>query len=222
MADRGGNRRETAARAPVPALDVPLPVDLPPSMFTGPGLLALADLLPVMTAYVDRSEVFRFANKPYAEWLGVPRKEIIGRTMRQVLGDKNYAERKAMIEAAMAGERTFFAATYEHPTRGTLALNIDYVPWVVPGGAEPQGICIVINDITEQRASERALRESEARFRRIANQAPVLMWVTRLDRTRDFVNDAYMEYLGTEDRELARTYDWRSGIHPDDLERVLA
>jgi PAS domain S-box-containing protein len=224
MADRGGNRRETAARAPVPALDVPLPVDLPPSMFTGPGLLALADLLPVMTAYVDRSEVFRFANKPYAEWLGVPRKEIIGRTMRQVLGDKNYAERKAMIEAAMAGERTFFAATYEHPTRGTLALNIDYVPWVVPGGAEPQGICIVINDITEQRASERALRESEARFRRIANSAPALMWVTRLDRVRDFVNDAYAEFACGPDcgPDAARTLDWRERIHPDDVERIVA
>ena len=48
------------------------------------------------------------------------------------------------------------------------------------------------------------------------------MWVTRLDRTRDFVNDAYMEYLGTDDREEARLYDWRSGIHPDDRERVLA
>jgi PAS domain S-box-containing protein len=48
------------------------------------------------------------------------------------------------------------------------------------------------------------------------------MWVTRLDRTRDFVNDAYMEYLGTENREIARTYDWREGIHPDDVERIVA
>ena len=42
--------------------------------------------------------------------------------------------------------------------------------------------------MTEQRATERALRESEERFRRIANSAPVMMWVTRLDRVRDFVN----------------------------------
>jgi PAS domain S-box-containing protein len=48
------------------------------------------------------------------------------------------------------------------------------------------------------------------------------MWVTRLDRTRDFVNDAYMDYLCTEDREFARTYDWRDGIHPDDVERITA
>src|SRR5436305_8846696 len=79
----------------------------------------------------------------------------------------------------------------------------------------------LIKDVTEQRTAERALKESEARFRRIATQAPVLMWVTRLDRTRDFVNDGYMDFLGTDDREVARTYDWRSGIHPDDVERII-
>src|SRR5438309_2306694 len=55
----------------------------------------------------------------------------------------------------------------------------------------------------------------------IADVLPVLMWVTRLDRTRDFVNDAYMDFLNTDDREHARTYDWRSGIHPDDVERII-
>src|SRR5437660_9218357 len=94
-----------------------LPADLPPEMFTGPGLLALADLLPVMTAYVDRSETFRFVNRPYAEWLGIPRKEILGRTMREVLGEQNYADRKPLMDSALAGERKFFAATYEHPER---------------------------------------------------------------------------------------------------------
>src|SRR5690349_6550777 len=123
MADKGGKARKDAAN------ELPLPLDMPGSMFTGPGLLQLADLLPVMTAYVDRDEVFRFVNKPYAEWMGVPRKDLLGTTMRAQLGEKNYAARKPMIRAALGGERTFFAATYEHPTRGTLALQIDYVPW---------------------------------------------------------------------------------------------
>jgi len=85
-----------------------------------------------------------------------------------------------------------------------------------------EGIVVLIDDVTEQRVAERALKESEARFKRIANSAPVLMWVTRLDRTRDFVNDAYMDYLATDDREYARTYDWRDGIHPDDVDRIVA
>jgi PAS domain S-box-containing protein len=222
MADRDG--KLGGRRAKTPADDAALPIDLPAEMFTGPGLLALADLLPVMTAYVDRDEVFRFVNKPYAEWMGVPRKEILGTTMREVLGEKNYSERKPLLQAALAGERKFFAATFEHPARGTLALQIDYVPWIAPGRSEAEGLCVVINDITEQRAAERALKESEERFRRIANNAPALMWVTRLDRTRDFVNDAYLDFClgpnGT--REEARKLDWRTRIHPDDVERIVA
>ena len=203
---------------------LPLPTELPAEMFTGPGLLALADLLPVMTAYVDRSEIFRFINKPYAEWMGRPRKDMLGKTMREILGEKNYAARKALIAAAMAGERKFFAATYEHPERGTLALQVDYVPWIAPGHEQAQGICIVLNDVTEQRIAERAIRESEARFRRIANSAPALMWVTRLDRMRDFVNEAYAEFACGPgcDHEEARKLDWRERIHPDDVERIVA
>jgi PAS domain S-box-containing protein len=145
--------------------------------------------------------------------------------MRQVLGEENYAARKAMIAAALAGERKFFAATYEHAQRGKLALNIDYVPWVAPGGdGTVEGICIVLNDITEQRIAERSIRESEERFRRIANSAPALMWVTRLDRVRDFVNDVYAEFAcGPDcDPEDARKLDWRERIHPDDVERIVA
>ena len=203
-------------------LGEPLPIHLPREMFSGPGLLQLADLLPVMTAYVDSGQVMRFINKPYADWLGLPRREIIGKTMRELIGEKNWALRRPMIEAALAGERQFFAATYEHPERGILALQIDYVPWIAPGKSKIDGICVILDDVTEQRVAERSIRESEARFKRIANQAPVLMWVTRLDRTRDFVNDAYMEYLGTDDREVARTYNWHEGIHPEDLERIVA
>jgi PAS domain S-box-containing protein len=50
------------------------------------------------------------------------------------------------------------------------------------------------------------------------------MWVTRIDRVRDFVNDAYVDFIcGPEcDHEVARTLDWRSRIHPDDVDRIVA
>src|SRR5207253_2454227 len=198
-----------------------VPLQLPAAMFTGPGLLALADLLPVMTAYIDRDRRYRFINKPLAEWLEQPRKSLIGRTMREVIGAKAYDERKPMLDAALKGERVFFASTFDHPTRGLVAAQSDYVPWLDPATGKVDGVVIVVTDISEQRATEQALRESEARFRRIADSAPAMMWVTRLDRKRDFVNDAYAEFVGLP-REDARIYDWRSAIHPDDAERVVA
>ena len=193
-------------------------------MFTGPGLLALADLVPVMTAFVDRGLRYRFMNKALAEWFERPRRDMIGKHVREVLGEAAFAEREPMLRAALAGERKLFAATFEHPTRGILAAESDYVPWINPATGEVDGIVIVLTDVTEQRLAERSIRESEERFRRIANSAPAMMWVTRLDRVRDFVNDAYLEFaLGPDgDREAARLLDWRSRIHPDDLDQIVA
>jgi len=217
MAERGGPVKGSKADADA----LPLPIELPAAMFTGPGLLTLADLLPVMTAFLDRDLKYRFINKPLAEWLERPRRELIGKTMREVLGDQAYEERVPMIEAALAGERIFFAATFDHPSRGLVAAQSDYTPWINPATGEVDGLVIVVTDITEQRAAEQALRESEARFKRIANSAPAMMWVTRLDRVRDFVNDAYVEFTGLSHEE-ARTLDWRERIHPDDVERIVA
>jgi PAS domain S-box-containing protein len=216
----GGTKSKKGKAAP-DAAAADLPIELPSAMFTGPGLLTLADLLPVMTAFIDRDERYRFINKALSEWLEVPRRDMIGRTMAEVLGEENYASRKPMLDAAMAGEREYFAATFEHKTRGTLAAQTEYVPWVNPVTGAIDGVVIVVADITEQRATEKALRESEERFRRIANSAPVMMWVTRLDRVRDFVNEAYIQFTGLPEEE-ARTLDWRERIHPEDHDRIVA
>ena len=208
------------APAPTASDALTVPLELPAAMFTGPGLLTLADLVPVMTAFVDRGLRYRFMNKALAEWLDRPRREMIGEHMRDVIGAKAFAEREPMLEVALAGERQFFASMFDHPTRGPVAAQTDYVPWINPQTHEVDGVVIVVTDVTEQRTTERALRESEERFRRIANSAPVMMWVTRLDRVRDFVNDAYVDFTGLP-REEARTLDWRSVIHPDDQERIV-
>jgi PAS domain S-box-containing protein len=188
-----------------------------------PAMLAIADMLPVMVAYFDRDFRYRFINKPFAEWLCVPRKEILGKHSREIIGDKAFEERIPMIEQALKGQRTFFAAEYNHPQRGLVAVQSDYLPWADQTGAV-QGIIILVQDVTEQREAVQAIRESEARFRRIANSAPALMWVTRLDRIRDFVNDAYVEFAFGPggDAEAARKLDWRTRIHPDDVERIVA
>ena len=75
-------------------------------------------------------------------------------------------------------------------------------------------------DITETRRAEQALKESEERFRLIANSAPVPMWVSRLDGKRAFVNQAYMDFLGL-GYEDCLVFDWRKALHPDDLQRIL-
>ncbi|WP_226635307.1 PAS domain-containing protein [Brevundimonas poindexterae] len=76
-------------------------------------------------------------------------------------------------------------------------------------------------DLSEVRQVESALRESEERFRDMANDAPVLIWVTAADRTREFVNEAYRRFMGADHATTLQT-DWRAFIHPDDHDRVVA
>jgi len=75
-------------------------------------------------------------------------------------------------------------------------------------------------DVTAQMLAQATLRESEERFRLIADSAPVPVWVTKLDRTRSFANQAYLDFLGLP-FEQAVVFDWRKALHPDDLPRIL-
>lgn len=75
-------------------------------------------------------------------------------------------------------------------------------------------------DITERRHAFEKVQESEARFRTLADSAPLLLWVTKTDGVREFANQAYVDFL---DRtfEEALTFDWRERLHQDDVQRIL-
>ncbi|MEO6246953.1 MAG: PAS domain S-box protein, partial [Sphingomicrobium sp.] len=203
----GGERSSEAVKLALPS-------------FSANAMIAIADALPVMIAYVDCDERYMFVNQPLADWFEQPRSEMLGKTLSENLTSAHYAVRAAAVRAALAGTTQRLTSAVEHPTRGTLIAQSEYTPQRDSSGAVV-GVIMVAQDITEQRATEAALRESEARFRRIADSAPVLMWVTRTDGSRDFVNEAYAEFAGLSEAE-ARTHDWRNFIHPDDSERLLA
>ncbi len=75
-------------------------------------------------------------------------------------------------------------------------------------------------DVTNRRRSEEQVRESEARFRNLADSAPALMWVSRPGGIREFVNRAYVEFTGL-DYDGALTMDWRTRLFPEDLPGIL-
>ena len=58
-------RDKSGAAAPPPMTPKFVMPDLPPEMFSPLGMFVLADLLPVMIAYIDRDERYRFRNKAY-------------------------------------------------------------------------------------------------------------------------------------------------------------
>jgi PAS domain S-box-containing protein len=72
----------------------------------------------------------------------------------------------------------------------------------------------------ELKKSEAVLRESEGRFRRVANTAPVLIWMSGSDKLCTFFNQGWLNFTGRSmEQELGE--GWVLGVHPDDLENCL-
>ena len=71
-------------------------------------------------------------------------------------------------------------------------------------------------DVTDRHRAEAALRESEERFRLVADTAPVLIWTARTDKLCDYVNRPWVEFTGrTLEEELGDA--WAKGIHEEDV-----
>jgi PAS domain S-box-containing protein len=86
--------------------------------------------------------------------------------------------------------------------------------------AADEGVEFII-DISESKLAEEKLRESEERFRTIADSSPVMIWVTDAAGRIEFVNRSYLDFFGIT-RERAARLEWSEIVHSDDREYLEA
>jgi len=89
------------------------------------------------------------------------------------------------------------------------------VELVRDSGRDPARINGTVQDITERKRADDALRESEARFRTMADCAPAMLWVADKEGNSQFVNRAYCDFFGKSLEEVEGS-GWRPLLHPDD------
>ena len=193
--------------------------DWPQPLRTAAGI-ALGSNIPMVVAWGP--DLLVVHNDSYGEILG-DRRPALGRPLREVWADIWDVVRPNK-ERVLRGETVYMESTPRPLRRDgrteTAWLTACYNP-VYDEDGRVGGIFGVVTSVSGDERTEQRLRESEERFRLIADSAPVPMWVTQLDRKRSFVNRAYVDFLGISYEE-AVDFDWRAIIHPDDADRILA
>jgi PAS domain S-box-containing protein len=82
-----------------------------------------------------------------------------------------------------------------------------------PGG-KVTGVVMVFRDVTERKEIEKATLRSIEHFRSMADNAPVLIWISGVDTSRTWFNKPWLDFTGSS--------GWTENVHPGDLDRCLA
>jgi PAS domain S-box-containing protein len=114
------------------------------------------------------------------------------------------------ISGAVYGRGPFVTGS---PAENVLALQLFLVAISLP-------LMFLAALIAERRARTNALRESEGRFRSLADTAPVLIWMAGADKLCTFLNKTWLDFTGRAlEQDLGN--GWVENVHPDDRKRCL-
>jgi len=119
-------------------------------------LRAITDGLPVLISYIDTKERMLFLNATAREWLDIDPEWAKGRTLKEVIGDTLYQQRRDFLHQALQGLRIEFAVESEiHGLRKHLQAS--YIPDIRANG-EVRGVFALSTDVTLIKAAELELQ----------------------------------------------------------------
>lgn len=167
--------------------------------------------------------VFDFTNAAYRKLIG--HRDVIGKPVREALPEMGRQGFHELLDRVHATGEPFVGLGYSvelQPAPGEPVIRrvVDFVyqPMLDDDG-RATAIFLEGNDITDRVAAQKALRESEQRFRVFADMLPNHLWSTRPDGVVDWYNEQLRDYFGFGSETVAAA-DWIRLIHPDERWRV--
>jgi len=170
---------------------------------------------------VDADDVYTYAGPQCRDLLGYEPTELIGKKPFDLM-PPDEAIRVASVFNAIAARREAFRRvenTNLHKDGHRVVLETNGVP-IIDKHGRLCGYRGMDRDITDRKQAEQALRESEQRFRLVANTAPVMIWMSSIDKLCTYFNQPWLDFTG---RPLeAQLGDaWAEGVHPEDRQACL-
>jgi PAS domain S-box-containing protein len=172
---------------------------------------------------IDRTGHITAWNNHAEKMFGWPRGEALGRELAELVIPERHREghrhglRRYVASgmSRMLNKRIEMSALHRDGREFPVELAITPI-----GFGDDLVFTAFIRDITSRARAEAALRESEQRFRNTANAAPVLIWMSGVDRRCTWFNQRWLDFVGrTLDQELGD--GWCDNLHPADFDRVL-
>ena len=191
----------------------------------------LLESLPSSAVLLDQDGTIITANPPAEAMFGWRREELTGRDLAVLLPDAGTllpgtllpGTDAAGVHAGADPARSAGQLTGQERELTGRQRDSGGFPAEARAGPIPtrEGMLTLVEifDITERKVAEEALRDSERRFRQLAESLPQLVWTTGPDGECDFLGRQWVAYTGIP-AELQLGYRWMGLLHPDDRPNV--
>ncbi len=185
-------------------------------------LSIIVDNIPGLVSNVDKNLRYLYASKDYERIFGVPREKVVGKTMREVLGETVFKRVEPYVKRALSGERVRFENPVKMPNGEISYGLVTYTPYFDKDG-NVEGFIVVGLDITERKLIEKKFEEE-------ANRRRILM-----DQSRDGIvildqngkvyesNRKFAEMLGYSIEEVhqLQVWDWDAKWSQEQLLQMI-
>ena len=159
-------------------------------------------------------------NRAAERLYGYTAEEAIGKPVAMLIPPGHDDEEPEILARIRSGQSIDHYETVRMHKDGTLIDVSLTVSPVKDFDGRIMGAAKIARDITERKLADQALRDSEGKFRMVADHAPVLIWVNNSDSDCEFVNKTYLDFLGVGMEEVINI-GWAKYVHPEDSENYL-
>ncbi|HKI37557.1 MAG TPA: PAS domain S-box protein [Gemmataceae bacterium] len=164
-------------------------------------LRLLTDTAPVFLIHFDAAQRFRFVSEGYARCFGLSREDVVGKSIREVVGQEAYERLAPYLDSALAGKALEFEVELPYPSGATRRSRRVYVPEVDASG-KVRGVVGTITDLTQMDVLYQAARETADRFRCVVEAAPDAIITIDDHGIVETVNPAVRQVFGYEPGEV--------------------